>query len=668
LLQGGDAGTAERVCRDALNRYPEDANILCLSARALIRLQKFDEARDRLNETLSLFPEFSRPHEILGELFLAQDKPEQAVEAFRRAIHLNSNSAETYQKLGSVLTMLGRNEEADETIEESRRRNPLATAMAEADEYKRSGDLDSAEKIYRNMLLRDPENFEILGHVGALAAAKGQYTDAEIFLRRAVNRAPGYARAWANLVIAQMELEKYDDAVASAERLVCLDPTGNMARLLLGNACAMSGRHEDALAEYKRFLSRVPGDPGALSGMAHMLKTIGRQEESIAMYKECIRQNPQHTEAWWGLANMKTYRFEDDEIQQMLELLQEGEPKAEPTSRWLTSTPEVNLCNALGIAYEANCDFDRAFQYIERGNKMRRLDEPYDPLDTERLHDRIIKTFTSGFLEEKSGHGCNDDDAIFIVGLPRTGSTLLEQILSSHNQVEGTHELPELSRISRSLPIVHFERSRYPENVMDLDTDAIAVIGQDYIERTRKYRSGKMFFTDKNLGNFMHIGLLHLILPNARIIDARRHPLDSCLSCYKQLFARGQAFSYDLEELGEYYLQYQRLMDHWDEVLPGKVLHVQYEEVVADLEAQVQRILEHCGLPWDANCLHFHETKRNVRTASSEQVRQPIYNSSVNLWRRFESHVEELIDVLEPLLLKLPQQDQPAVLRNKSVT
>lgn len=668
LLQAGDASTAEQLCRDALNRYPEDANILCLSARALIRLELFDEAEGRINKTLALFPDFPRPHEILGELFLTQNKPEQAVDAFRRAIHLGPDTAEIYQKLSTALMMLGRTAEAHEAVEESRRRNPVGAAFAAAMEHERNGDLDMAEKIYRKMLMRDPENVEVLRRIGAMAAAKQQYIDAEIFLQRAVDRAPDFTRAWADLVTVQMAMEEFEQAVASAECLLRLDPEGALSHLVLANAYAMSGRHNDALAEYEQVVAVFPGHPGALSGIGHMLKTTGRQEESIAIYQKCTRQNPQHTEAWWGLANMKTYDFDDREIQAMLDLLNQGDPKAELTSRWLPSTPEVNLCNALGHAFERSGDYDRAFEYFERGNKSRRLDESYDPVQTEHVYDRIIQLFNSGILEKRSGQGRSDNDAIFIVGLPRTGSTLIEQILASHSQVEGTHELPELDRISQTLPIVSHDRSQYPENVRDLENSGFETLGQEYIERTRQYRSSAAFFTDKNPNNFIHVGLLHLILPNAKIIDARRHPLDTCLGCYKQLFAKGQSYSYDLGELGEYYLQYQRLMDHWDEILPGKVLHVQYEEVVADLEPQVRRILEHCGLPWDDNCLRFYETKRDVRTASSEQVRQPIYSSSVNLWRHYESHLGELIDVLGPLLLKLPNEDQPAVLRNKNVT
>jgi tetratricopeptide (TPR) repeat protein len=668
LLQRGDVSAAEELCRDALKSYPEDANILCLSARALIRLHEYDEAENRLNKVLALFPDFPRTHEIIGEMLLAQEKPEQAVDAFERAVHLGIDSAEIDQKLGATLTMLGRTDEAEEVLGRSRRRDPGKAAIAEAKGYERNGDLDRAEKFYRKILLQDPDSADALAGIGAIAIAKQQYADAEIFLQRAVDRAPDFARALADLVSVYMAMEKFDQAVTTAESLLRLDPHGPLPHLMLANACAMSGRHEDALAEYEIVIEMLPGHPSALSGIGHMLKTIGRQPESIAAYKDCIRMNPQHTEAWWGLANMKTYQFGEDEIQEMLKLLQEGEAKAEPTSRWLSGTPEVNLCNALGMAFEKNGDYDRAFEYFERGNKVRRLEESYDPVHTEHLHDRIIDVFSRDFLERNPAVGDGNAEAIFIVGMPRTGSTLIEQILASHSAVDGTHELPELPQLCQRLPVVYHDQSRYPENLRGLEDDAIAAIGGEYIDRTRKYRSGAAFFTDKNPNNFIHVGLLHLILPHARIIDARRHPLDTCLGCYKQLFAKGQSYSYELEELGEYYLQYQRLMDHWDEVLPGKVLHVQYEDVVADLESQVRRILEYCGLPWDDNCLRFFETRRDVRTASSEQVREPIYRSSVSLWRHYERHLGELIEVLGPELLKLPEKDQPAVLRTGNIT
>ena len=273
-----------------------------------------------------------------------------------------------------------------------------------------------------------------------------------------------------------------------------------------------------------------------------------------------------------------------------------------------------------------------------------------------------IEVFTGEFLDAKSGHGDPDSAPIFIVGLPRSGSTLIEQILASHSMVDGTHELRDLGMVVKSDPRLGRFNPRYPKSLADLDPARLRHLGAEYIRRTRRYRGDRPFFTDKNPNNFSHVGLLHLILPNAKIIDARRHPLDSCLGSYKQLFAQGQPFSYDLVELGEYYLEYDRLMKHWHQVLPGNVLDVHYEQVVADVEGQVRRILDHCGLPWDDACLRFHETERAVKSASSEQVRQPIYSTSVNTWRHYERHLAPLIEVLKPVLIDLPASERPASL------
>lgn len=629
----------------------------------MIRLKDFENSAERIKAALALYPDFARAHEILGELFVKRNQLEQAVQAFTHAIHLSPDSSECHRKLVTVLTKLGRAREAAEATEKFRRRNPAAAALAEALRCERDGNLDKAERIYRKILMREPGNVDALWRIGVVAIAGKQYVDAEVFLRRAVDLAPDFAQAWADLVVAQMELEKYDQAVVSAGRMVRMDPSGTMPHLFLANSLAMSGRHDEALAEYRFVTGRVPGHPVALSGMAHLLKTVGRQDESIAAYLECIRANPRHTEAWWGLANMKTYEFKSEEIEAMLRLLRDGDAKAGRASSWLTSTPEVNICISLGVAFEQRGEYQRAFEFFARGNKRRRLDEPYDPYQTEQLHDRIIEVFNRDFLEGRSRCGNPDASAIFIVGLPRTGSTLIEQILASHRMVEGTHELPELGELAVGLSVHPGIRSQYPDGVEKLDNAALYALGQEYIVRTRKYRMAKPFFTDKNLGNFVHVGLLHLILPNAKIINVRRHPLDSCLGCYKQLFARGMPFSYDLEELGEYYVQYQRLMDHWVAVLPGKVLQVQYEDVVSELPSQVRRILDHCGLPWDDRCLRFHKTRRDVRTASSEQVRQPIYRSSIGLWRHYEPCLGKLIDILAPELLKLPKDVRPEALQ-----
>jgi len=351
-------------------------------------------------------------------------------------------------------------------------------------------------------------------------------------------------------------------------------------------------------------------------------------------------------EAWWSLANLKTFRFEADEVQRMLEMV--GQPE-------LSDEPRVNFHYALGKHLEHEGDYDAAFGHYGAGAAIRRRHEQYDPAQTQHLHDRIIEVFTPEFLAERQGWGDPSPDPILVVGLPRSGSTLIEQILASHSQVEGTRELPDLGRCVRTINRARRERGAYPEALQSMGAEDCAALGRQYLEGAGRYRSGRPFFIDKMPNNFALIGLLHLMVTTAKVIDARRHPLDSCLGSWKQLFFKGQSFTYDFFELGEYYLEYRRLMDHWHAVLPGKVLEVRYEDVVADLEGQARRMLDFLGLPFEDACLRFWETERAVNTASSEQVRQPVYTGSINRWRRYAHHLGELQEVLEPVLGRYAQ-------------
>ena len=482
-----------------------------------------------------------------------------------------------------------------------------------------------------------------------------QWGDAEIMLERALEKAPDFYQGWMDLGLARQEQDKTDAALAAYARAMRLEPNRASGFVAAGTTNAMVGRHDEAIDLFRQARDRNPSHPGALSGLGHVLKTIGKQDEAIASYRECIRHNPNHGETWWSLANLKTFRFTDDEIATM---------QAQLENENLPDEQRANFEFALGKAFEDAGDYEQAFSYYAQGNDNRRQRESYDPVQTADLHDRFIKTFSKAFLEENSASGDPSNAAIFIVGLPRSGSTLIEQILASHPDVEGTHELPDLGRIARSIGLHREDRSVYPEATALLGEDELRELGAEYLRRTERHRElGRPRFTDKLPNNFVHIGFLSLILPNARVINAKRHPLDSCLGSYKQLFARGQPYTYDLYELGEFYLEYQRMIDHWHDVLPGKVLDVQYEDTVEDLETQVRRMLEHCDLPWNEACMKFYETDRAVKTASSEQVRQPIYSSSVQLWRHYEHHLGPLIEVLEPLLRRLPDDWQPGSLR-----
>jgi tetratricopeptide (TPR) repeat protein len=652
-LQAGEAESAETVCADALGQYPEDANFLCLSARALLKLERYDESNVRIKRALDIFPEFARAHELRGELLFAKGELVAASEAFQEAIKLDPKRPQTRTKLGQVFMHMGRVEEAralkGEIMEFSQDNKDIARAV----EYENQEKFDEAENIYRQILARHPDNVSAMRLWARLGVQQERYAGAVVLLQQAVKVAPDFSLAWADLCEVQYKQDKFDDAIESANRLIKLEPRHTDGHIMLASAAASAGHYQDALEYFDNALEIAPNNVRALCAKGNVYRTIGDQEGAIATYRRSIKANPLFAEGYWNLANLKTFRFDDKEVDDMLELV--GDER-------VPSEGQVQVNNALGLEFEARKNYDRAFEFIDCGNKLRREQEFYDRVENEEKADLTIETFTKQYLEDNAGYGHTDPAPIFIVGLPRSGSTLLEQILSSHSRVEGTHELPDLALTIRSDRKLSGAGGRYPTSVANANPDDFKRLGSEYIERTRRHRSSSPYFTDKNPNNFVHVGFLHLILPNAKIINAKRHPLDSCYGTYKQLFAQGQPFSYDLIELGEHYLQYQRLMDHWHEVLPGKVLDVQYEQVVADLEGQIRRILDYCELEWEDSCMRFNETNRAVKSASSEQVRQPIYSSSVNTWRYYQKHLGTLIEVLEPLLAELPEIDRPTSL------
>ena len=651
FMRAGDCVMTERVCRQALKEFPRDANLLCLLGASLIKQKKADEAEIPLSRAVKLFPDFSRAHEGLAEVFILQGQLSGALKYLQRASTLEPGSASIQMKLGKVLTGLGRDDDAGKAFEESFKLTPHREQLVKGLQLQRMGNLREAEHIYRDVLTKDPDDVDALRLLAGLAMRKRQWGDAGVLLQKALEIAPDFFQGWMDLGLAYQEQDRMTEALEALSHAMRLEPERANPYTAAGTVNAMSGRHEEALDLFKKATDKDPGNAGALAGLGHVLKTIGKQEDAIAAYRRCIEHNPSHGEASWSLANLKTFRFEEAEVKAMETQLKSGR---------LGDEPIANFLFALGKAYEDSQDYDRAFDYYRRGNEVRRQHESYDPVQTIDAHDEFIEVFSREFLSDREGHGHPDDAPIFIVGLPRSGSTLIEQILASHSQVEGTHELPELNRVARSLGGKRSDRKKYPAAIRDIAASQLYELGKDYLRRADRHRQGAVhFFTDKLPNNFVHIGFLSLILPNAKVINARRHPLDSCLGSYKQLFARGQPFTYDLYEVGEFYLQYQRIMDHWYDVLPGKILDVQYEDVVSDLEGQVRRILDHCRLPWEDACLRYYDTDRAVKTASSEQVRKPIYSSSVQLWRNYERHLEPLIEVLDPVLRELPPEWQP---------
>ncbi len=651
FLRGGDAVMAERICRQALNAHPRDANLLCLLGAALIRQQKPQEAEHTLSRAVRLFGDFSRAHEGLAEALIMQGRLSEALESLERAAELEPGSASIRMKKAKVLTGMGRDDDATREFEESFRLTPHREDLVRGLNLQRMGNIREAEKIYRDVLVKDPSNVDALRLLAGVAMRAKQWGDAEMLLERALEMAPDYYQGWMDLGMARQEQDKTDTSIEAYRRAIRLEPHKPNGYTSAGTLLAMMGAHDESMEYLQKAIAIDKGNFGALSGMGHVLKTIGDQEEAIAYYRKCVEYNPDHGETWWSLANLKTFRFTDDDIAVM-------EKRA--ARKGLVEEQRACFFFALGKAYEDRKDYARAFEFFSKGNENRRQRETYDPVQTIDLHDNLIQVFSKEFIAERAGVGCESNAPILIVGLPRSGSTLIEQILASHPDVEGTHELPDLARVARSIGLQREDRKSYPLVVPFLDDDEFAELGEEYLRRTKRHRETELpRFTDKLPNNFAHIGFFNLIFPNGKVINAKRHPLDSCLGSFKQMFARGQPFTYEPFELAEFYMEYQRLMDHWHEVLPGKVLDVQYEDVVDDLETQVRRILEYCELPWNDACLRFYENERAVKTASSEQVRKPIYSTSKHLWRRYEEHLGPMIEVLEPLLKTLPEDWQP---------
>jgi len=421
------------------------------------------------------------------------------------------------------------------------------------------------------------------------------------------------------------------------------DPANRAVRTLEASVAVGLGDHERALEIYRELLPDARQPEDIYLSIAHAQKTLGRQPEAIDSYHAAAAARPGFGDAYWSLANLKTYRFGDEEIARMRR--EEAAPAAAPADRY-------HLCFALGKALEDRGEYAESFGYYARGNALKKAETRYSPVPLERNLRAQAELCSAEFFAARRGWGCDRPDPIFVVGLPRAGSTLIEQILASHSAVEGTMELADIPRLVQQLDgrSDADTRPRYPAVLAELTATQARELGEKYLADTQVYRSGRPFFIDKMPNNFRHVGLIHLILPNARIIDARREPLACCFSNFKQLFATGQEFTYSLEDIGRYYRAYIEIMAHWDAVLPGRILHVQHEAVVDDLEGNVRRILEFCGLGFEPACLEFYKTERSVRTASSEQVRRPIFREGLDQWRHFERWLGPLRDALGPLV------------------
>ena len=577
----------------------------------------------------------------------------EAVRAFDRASALEPRLSEAWRGLSETLELLGDSAGAEKALARQLRastRDPLLVEAATALSDNRLGE---AERLLRERLKQDAGDVAAIRMLAETGARLGRYAEAEALLTRCVELAPNFAAARHNLATMLYRQNKNLEALAQIEILTAKDDRHPGYANLRAAILARLGEYDRAIAVCERMLADYPNQPKGWMSYGHALKTVGRQGDSIAAYREALRQAPTLGEAWWSLANLKTVKFSPEDVAAMTAALDAPD---------LSDDDRLHLRYALGKAFEDAGRWDESFARYAEGAAIRRAQLGYDADENAAETARTKAVFTPRFLAERAGQGAEAPDPIFIVGLPRAGSTLIEQILASHSMVEGTMELPDLIVMARRLggKTAHRAESSYPEVLAELSPDQLRELGEEFIERTRVQRkTDKPFFIDKMPNNFAHTGFIHLILPNAKIIDARRHPLGCCFSGFKQHFARGQAFSYDLTDIGRYYADYVALMAHFDAVLPGRVHRVIYERMIENPEREIRALLDHCGLPFEAACLSPHENDRAVRTASSEQVRRPIFKDAVEHWQKFESHLGPLKQALGPVLDAYP--DAPVI-------
>ena len=643
-LMASDPALAAEQATEILRVVKNHPMALLLLGASQCALGNTQKAIEILGPLSVAQPDWAMAHLELGVALGRDGRGEEALSALRRAVKLKPDLPRAWLALGDHLSAIGDTRAADQAygwhIKYSNR-DPALLAAASALVENR---IPEAEFLLREHLKKAPTDVAAIRMFAEVAARLARDDDAVTLLARCLELAPSFHAARQNYALVLNRAEKPAEALVQMNMLLAIEPRNPSYRNLKAVILCHVGDYEPAIEIYASLLREYPNHPKMWLSNGHALKTAGHQERSIHAYRRSIELDPGFGEAYWSLANLKTFRFSDDEVAQMRRQLARTE--LQPQHRH-------HFEFALGKALEDRAEYADSFEHYLEGNTLRRATVAYSAEDTSNRTRRAKKVFTREFFQEREHFGAAAADPIFIVGLPRAGSTLIEQILSSHSAVEGTMELPEIISMTRSLRQLADspQSTSYHEVLATQNEQELRELGERYIERTRIHRKQDApLFIDKMPNNFAHLALIHLALPNAKIIDARRHPLACCFSGFKQHFARGQNFSYSLDDIGRYYRDYVELMAHYDQVLPGRVHRVIYENMVDDTEAEVRRLLDYCGLPFEEQCLRFFENDRPVRTASSEQVRQPIYRDGVEHWRHYEPWLGPLKAALGPVL------------------
>ena len=612
-----------------LRTVPENRDVLYLRSRAQRLSGATAAALATLLELERLHPRFSRLYEERGLCHVVLRQAPEAIGALLKAVHINPALPASWSMLEGLYRMAGQAGNAAAAAAHVATLKRLPAEVVTATGLFSDGELGAAEELLRAFLVRNGHHVEAMRLLARIGIERDVLDDAQLLLEGVLELAPDYRAARADYVRVLNERHLYSEAQVQAEKLLAADPANRDFRILHALACVGLGQHERAIGEYRALLEGAAQPADLHLSIAHSLKTLGRSTEAIAEYRAAAAARHDFGDAYWSLANLKTYRFEDAEVTAM---------RAAEAAPATSAADRYHLCFALGKALEDRGEYAESFRFYERGNALRRAESRYRPEVHEQNTRLQIEVCTPELFARHKDAGAAAADPIFIVGLPRSGSTLVEQILASHSQVEGTYELADVPRIVVDLRgrAADAADPRYPAVLAQMSDGDLRRLGEKYLSDTRIYRTGRPRFIDKMPNNFRHIGLIHLMLPNATIIDARREPMACCFGNFKQLFARGQEFTYGIEDIARYYRTYLELMHHWERVLPGRVLRVQHEDLVEDLEGNVRRLLAHCGLGYESACVEFYKTERSVRTASSEQVRQPIYREGLDQWRHYE--------------------------------
>jgi tetratricopeptide (TPR) repeat protein len=643
--KNSDALSAAAVLLGAAPHSREVLYLIAANQRCLNQLREALETLQRLEQN---HPRFSLLYQERGYCYVTLRDAPHAIEAFLQAVSINPALAASWIMLERLYRMTGQTSAASMAAEQVSILEQLPSEVVRAGSLFADGELAAAEKILQIYLSSGGNHVEGLRLLARIERQWNALDTTEGRLKTVLTVAPNYRAARLDYIQILLDQQKYPQACEAADSLLTTNPADKDVLSLYAAACVGVGRHDQAIEMYGRLLAASPNSPELHVALGHSLQIVGRRNEAIDSYRKAGAIRPSFGDAYWSLANLKTYRFSDDEIARM----RAEESTAAPVDRF-------HFCFALGKAYEERSQLAESWEFYERGNALKHIESHYCTEIIETITRRQIEICTKEFFAARAGFGLPDPDPIFVVGLPRSGSTLVEQILASHSQVDGTQELADIPRIVRGLNThgaedtrSYRDTGRYPAILADLSSDDFRMLGERYTKDTRAYRGSRPYFIDKMPNNFRHVGFIHLILPNAKIIDVRREPTACCFSNLKQLFACGQEFTYSTEDVARYYKNYLELMRHWDAVLPGRVLRVCYEDVVEDLQSNVQRLLKFCGLEFETACTEFYKSDRSVHTASSEQVRQPLFREGLTQWKNYEPWLGPLKDALGDALVR----------------